>query len=130
MPMPLDSGRDIQLVRTPATGAFDSFNWDNTNNPTFDDSDQHIALSYLLETEYWGNPQRGSKVPLIKNDRTGTDTQLQAAAEDAYTPALNAQQLRSVTISVQKKAPGSYALSVSYQNRSGHQQNLRLPLSV
>ena len=129
MAMNNDSGRDIALLRNPATGAFDSFNWDSTNNPTFDDSDSHTVLSCLVETEYWANPLRGSQLPKISLDKTGTDTDLVAAAQDALAPAIKAGEIGSVvSVNAQRKRPGTYVLTVNYKNRAGHIQNVRLPI--
>lgn len=129
MSMPNDTGRGLVFFRNPANGAFDSFNWDSTNNPTFDDSDEEIVLSYVCETEYWGNPLRGSTIPSVKLDRTGTTAQLQAAAENALQPAVDARQIRSFTVQVKKRAPGSFLILINYQNKSGHQRVTRLALS-
>lgn len=127
--MPIDSGRDIALVRNPATGAFDSFNWDTTGNPTFDDTDSHTVLSCLYETEYWANPQRKSRLPLIKLDKTGTDTALVSAVQDALSYAIKAREISSlVNVQATRRAPGVYSILVVYRNRSGHVQNVRLAI--
>lgn len=127
--MPLDSGRDIALLRNPATGAFDSFNWDATGNPTFDDSDSHTVLSCLYETEYWANPQRLSRVPLIKQDKTGTDTDIVSAVQDALAFAIKAREIGSlVSVQATRRAPGVYSVLIVYKNRAGHIQNVRLAI--
>lgn len=129
MAMPLDGGRDIALIRNPATGAFDAFNWDSTGNPTFDDSDSHTVLSCLVEEEYWANPQRKSRLLKIKTDVTGTDTDLVSAAGDALASTVKAGRIGAITkITALKRAPGNWLLTVNYKARSGHIQNVRLAI--
>jgi phage gp46-like protein len=128
MPMDNNGGRDIRLLRNPATGAFDQFDWDATGNPVFDDSDEHVVLSCVYETSYWANPQRGSKIPDVKLDRTGTDNELQAAGEGALKYPLDNGQIKSAEVSAQKLGAGRYSLIINYRNRDGHRQNTRLPI--
>lgn len=128
--MPLDDtkGRDIALIRNPATGAFDSFDWDGTGNPIFDDTDSHTVLSYVVETEYWANPQRGSKIEDVRVDKTGADDQLESAANDALAPAVRARQIRSFVATTTRKGPGRFDLRINYKNREGVSQNARVPI--
>ena len=128
MPMNNDGGRDIRLLRNPVTGAFDQFDWDATGNPIFDDSDEHIVLSGIYETAYWANPQRASKIPDIKLDRTGTDNDLQAASENALKYSLDVGQIKSAEVTATKKGPGRYSLVINYRNRDGHRKNTRVPI--
>lgn len=128
MPMDDTKGRDIALLRNPATGAFDQFDWDSTNNPTFDDTDSHTVLSYVVETEYWANPQRSSKIEQIRVAKTGADQQLQSAANDALSPAVRARQIRSFTATATRKGPGKFLLVINYKNREGKSQNARLDI--
>lgn len=127
MPMP-NGGRDIRLLRNPTTGAYDSFDWDASNNPAFDDSDQHVVMSCLLERSYWANPRRGSKLLDIKLDVSGTQATIQTACEDALKPALDDNLIRSAEVAVSRKGPGSYAPSIRYRSREGRQETLRLAL--
>jgi hypothetical protein len=116
--MPMKNvGRDIALLRNAATGAFDSFDWDETNNPAFDDTDSHTVLSYVVETQYWANPQRGSKLEEVRVVKTGADQQLVSAAIDALTPAVP-RQIKSFTPSAQRRG-GGYLLLINYKNRDG-----------
>jgi hypothetical protein len=127
MPMP-NGGRDIRLLRNPATGAFDTFDWDATGNPAFDDSDQHVVLSCVLERSYWANPRRQSTLQDIKEDVSGTQAAIQSAVEDSLKPALDDQLIRSTEVEVSRKGPGTYVPSVRYKSRAGRQETLRLPL--
>jgi hypothetical protein len=128
MPMPNDSGRDVRLLRNPTTGTFDSFDWDASGNPTFDDSDEHVVLSSINEEAYWANPRRASKLMRVTLDRTGTDAQLRSAAEGALKYALDQGLIRSADVAVVKRGPGSYSVRIGYRSRSGHQRNVRLPI--
>lgn len=134
MAMPSDSGRDVALLRNPATGAFDSFDWDSTGNPTFDDSDSHTVLSLLVETlgGYWADltGKRGSILYQIRLDVTSTATQLVAAATNALSWAISNRQIRGATATAARVRPGRYDLGVKYQNRDGHEQNKRLPIGA
>jgi hypothetical protein len=124
-----NGGRDIRLLRNPASGAFDSFDWDSTDNPAFDDSDQHTVLSCLLERSYWANPRRASRLLDIKLDVTGTQAAIQSACEEALQPALDDRLIRSAEVEVQRRGPGSYSVAVRYRNRSGGQQTQRVAIT-
>lgn len=128
MPMDPDGGRDIRLLRNPATGAFDTFDWDDTGNPVFDDSDEHVVLSCVYESAYWANPKRQSKIADVKLDRTGTREELEGATENALQPALDAGEIKSAEVEADKRSPGRYDLIINYRNRDGHRHNTRVPI--
>lgn len=129
MPLANDGGRDIALQRNSATGAFDTFLWDATGNPAFDDSDSHTVLSCLVEEEYWANPLRKSRLLKIKLDVTGTDTDLVSAAQDSLASTVKLGRIGAITkVTSFRRAPGNWLLTVNYKARSGHVQNLRLAI--
>src|SRR5690348_16681771 len=132
MPMPNDGGRDLAPYRNPTTGKFD-FQWDDTGNPTFDDSDSYTVLSDVLEHKegYWADPsgQYGSTLYQIKLDKTSTRTDMISALDDCMKRPVSLRLIRAVVaVDVERRSPGKYALSLQYQNRDGHIQMTRLPI--
>ncbi len=131
MAMKPAGGRDIDMVANPLTGRFD-FVFDETNNPAFTDSDLHLVLSLLLEYrgKYWNDAtgKRGSRLTLIKNDRSGTKADLEAAVREALAPAIADGRLRGLdTVTAVRNGPGRYDMLIFYRNAAGQQKNARVP---
>lgn len=130
MPLALDGGGDVVLVRNGATGRFD-VQLDASGNPMFDDSETHTVLSLLLERQggWWADPtgKRGSILHTIKLDRGSTINDLKSAVLDALKPAIDDGRIRNVTVDVQKRAAGNYKVLVGWLNRFGHVQNTQIP---
>jgi phage gp46-like protein len=133
MPIPIDGGRDIALKRNPVTGRYD-FRFDDTSNPAFTDSDEHLVLSLLMEyqAKYWADTtgKRGSRLHTVKNARSDTERELEAIVHEALDPAVADGRLRSVeSVTATTRASGRYDIEILYRNREGRESNLRIPWS-
>ncbi|HJU24543.1 MAG TPA: phage GP46 family protein [Casimicrobiaceae bacterium] len=130
MPMPLDGGGDVSLVRNPATGRFDVA-LDISGNPQFTDTQEHTVLSLLMEKRggYWADQtgNRGSRLYQIRQDTGRTPKQIEAEVLAALAPAIDDGRIQNVSVNAVRRAPGNFKVSVTYHNRDGHVQNVDLP---
>ena len=82
--MPMKNvGRDIALLRNAATGAFDSFDWDETNNPAFDGVPAYSpeGRQIAFTTDRDGNAEI---YVMNANDGTGSVNLTTNRADDSY----------------------------------------------
>lgn len=130
MPLKIDDGVDVALVRNNATGRFDVL-LDASGNPVWTDSQEHTVMSLLLEFEggyiFDQTGKRGSRLRRIVQDKASTAADLRAAILDALDPAIQDGRIRNVVPTVTKLGPGRYKCAVKYQNRSGHMKNFDIP---
>lgn len=134
MPIPRDGGRDIALQRNPVTGRFD-FAFDDTNNPGFTDSDEHLVLSLLAEYQgryiFDRTGNRGSTLYQVRDSRSTTGQDLEAAVRKALAPAIADGRIRDLAsvVVTRRNSGGRYDIDLRYKNRDGHETNLRVPWS-
>lgn len=132
MPLKSNTGADISIVRNTVTGKWD-FIWDATQNPQFTDDGSHLVYSLLLEYRgmWWADQtgRRGSTLYLIKQDTTGTLSQILQAVDLALAPAIEDGRLLKVTRKCVRKGPGRYDLTINWNTPRGVKGTIPLSLS-
>jgi phage gp46-like protein len=131
MPLTPGTGADIMIERNPTTGRWD-FKWDSTGNPEFTDNGAHMVLSLLLEFRglWWADEtgRRGGTLYLIKQDTSGTLTQILAAVDQSLQPAVADGRLASFTRTARRISPGRYELNLTWIMPNGARGSI--PLAV
>lgn len=127
------TGSDITPTRNATTGLWD-LQWDATGNPVFGDDGSNLVLSLLLEYRglWWADPtgRRGSTLYLIKQDTSGTQSNILQAVDLALEPALTDGRLLRVTRTCVRTQPGTYKLDIRWVMPNGVKGILPLSLST
>lgn len=126
------TGVDITLKKSNRTGRWD-LTWGTDGNPEFSDDRSHLVLSLLLEFRglWWADPdgRRGSTLYLIKQDVSGTLSQISQAVDLALQPAVDDGRLSSFSRRVKKLGPGKYDLQVLWTTPNGVKGSIPLTIS-
>lgn len=126
-------GRDLAIVTNPSNGRI-SWEWDETGNPRFTDTEEHAVFGLLAEFEgqWWADPtgKRGSKLYLVRNEFAQTATTIESYVRAALTPLEQAGRI--VIKSVKATKPNDRWWVDVRWSRDGSQeiQQTRVPIST
>lgn len=126
-------GRDLAIVTNPSNGRV-TWEWDETNNPRFTDTEEHAVFGLLaeFEGEWWADStgKRGSKLHTIKNELGQVATLIESYVRAALKPLESAGRIVLRTVKAQKL--GSLWWAEVRWSRPGSQevQTTRAPISM
>lgn len=129
----INSGKDLAIACNPVNGRV-TFDWDDTGNPRFTDSEEHAVFGLLAEFEgqWWADPtgKRGSKLYLLREERGQTGKTIESYVWAALRPL--EQQGRITVKSVKASKIGERWWADVRWTRSGAEeiQTTRAPISM
>lgn len=129
------AGRDLALTKlNPATGRFD-FDWDDTNNPKFDDTEAHRVASLLLQRRqtpgeagyiFDASGRRGSRLHTLKDARRRTPSNAVTYALEALQTAVIDGAIVAPDCKARIKDGRLYLEPVQWKRPDGSQRSITL----